>query len=218
MPQLYSADLLESAKPVKGKEPEKIKKPATDKQLAALAKAQETRKRKKAEKDALKEQESTKEKEIQQLEQAKLEQAEAKKRAAAEKRKATRDAKKLQQPSPPASKDGNVDTETEASTAVADKEVEPKKRKRASPDVVPSTQASDSNEPPGWFKKYISGVKKEENAAKKVKLPKKQVDQEVEEVAHKQWGDGYVRDRLRNEVDGHMNRMYGMIFGQRRMI
>jgi hypothetical protein len=191
MPALYAANLLENAEPV-----QKEKRVPSEKQLAALQKAQETRKRKRDEANALKEQQQAEEEGLKKLEELKIQKQKEKKEAAAAKRKEKRDAKK-QVPTPDASV---------ASTQ--------KKKRVAKPKEM---VAHDDKEPPVWFKKYISNVKKEENRASTTKKPAKQVQEEVAEVAHKQWGDGMVRDRLRNEVDGHMNRMYGMIFGQRRM-
>ena len=76
---------------------------------------------------------------------------------------------------------------------------------------------SSDNEPPIWFKQYVAGVKKEEAKISREKKPKKQIQQEAREVAQTSWADGFTRDRVRNEVDGHMSRMYQMMFGGRRM-
>lgn len=207
---LYSADVLDIAKPVpkkgKGKknveknevepvatkviEPEVIetvppKKQPTEKQLAALAKAQETRKRKREEAEKAKQDLIDAEKE---KEQKKAEQKEKRK------------AKKIQKlVTPPPSLDEEIDRAVEELTA------------------NPSSSKRDENEPPSWFKQYVSGVKKEEAKIAREKKPKKQIQQEAVEVAQKNWSDSFTRDRVRNEVDGHMSRMYQMMFAGRRM-
>jgi len=69
--------------------------------------------------------------------------------------------------------------------------------------------------PPAWFEKYIQGVKKEEAMVREEKVPAKKVKQEAQETAKERWDDGLTRDRVANEVDNHMNRMYSMIFNKR---
>lgn len=206
---LYSADVLDIAKPVpkkgKGKknvektveiqtsEPEVIetvppKKQPTEKQLAALAKAQESRKRKREEAEKAKQDLIDAEK-----------QKEDKKMETKEKRKA----KKIQKLStPPPSLDEEIDRAVEELTVKSSST---------------STLKRDDNEPPSWFKQYVSGVKKEEAKISREKKPKKQIQQEAVEVAQKNWSDSFTRDRVRNEVDGHMSRMYQMMFAGRRM-
>jgi len=76
---------------------------------------------------------------------------------------------------------------------------------------------TDREEPPPWFKKYIGSVKKEENAVGD-KKPKKAMAEEIETVAEKTWNDGVTRDRVKQEVDNHMSRMYSQIFGNRRKV
>jgi hypothetical protein len=73
----------------------------------------------------------------------------------------------------------------------------------------------DPSIPPIWFEKYIQGVKKEEALAKTEKVPAKVVKQEAQEVAQKSWDNGLTRDRVSNEVDNHMTRMYSMIFNRK---
>jgi hypothetical protein len=205
---LYSADVLDIAKPIpkkgKGKKnvekenssveveetkPEikaaPVKKPPTEKQLAALAKAQESRKRKREEAEKAKQD---------------LIDAEKKKEEKKQEVKEKRKSKKMPKlATPPPSLDEEIDR------AVEDLHVKPAPPKR------------DDNEPPSWFKQYIAGVKKEEAKISREKKPKKQIQQEAVEVAHKNWNDSFTRDRVRNEVDGHMSRMYQMMFAGRRM-
>jgi len=207
---LYSADVLDLAKPVskkgKGKkvaepEPElaepapvKEKKAPSEKQLAALAKAQETRKRKREEAEQAKVDAEEAVKATAAAEEEKKKIAEAKKEAAREKRRA-----KKQLPTPAESMDEEIDR------AVEEIVPEPKKQK------------TDDTEPPSWFKQYVAGVKKEEAKISREKKPKKQIQKEAVEVAQKNWSDSFTRDRVRNEVDGHMSRMYQMMFAGRRM-
>jgi len=73
----------------------------------------------------------------------------------------------------------------------------------------------DPSVPPLWFEKYIQAVKKEEALVKQEKVPAKVVKKEATDVAQKSWEDGLTRDRVSNEVDNHMNRMYSMIFSRR---
>jgi hypothetical protein len=82
-----------------------------------------------------------------------------------------------------------------------------KKRKR---------EVKKSNDPPEWFKKYVEGVQKEK-AATGGDVSKKQetiIKNEALKVAQKSWDSGFTRDRVQNEVDSHMNRMYSMIFSR----
>jgi len=216
---LYSADVLDVAKPVskkgKGKaevkeaepEPEmqvekKAKKPPTEKQLAALAKAQETRKRKREEAEAAAL--ATQKQEQERI--AKEEEEKNKKEQKKQEQKEKRRLKKLEKTPatpPPTEASSNGDLSMEETI---DREV--KKMKKNS---------SDGSEPPAWFKQYVAGVKKEEAKISREKKPKKQIQQEAREVAQTSWADGFTRDRVRNEVDGHMSRMYQMMFGGRRM-
>jgi len=215
---LYAANVMDVAQPIekKGKKVKKEevlpvaeevpvvkkeKKEPTEKQLAALAKAQETRKRKREEAEAVKKAEEeaikAKEDEI----RAKEEEIERKKEAMKEKRRLARLAKK-QEVSPPPT--------TASSETVEEPEEEVKKVAK------PKQQQRDELEPPAWFQKYIAGVKQEEAKQSQGKIPKKQIAEEARTVAHEQWQDGLTRDRVQNEVDSHMNRMYGMIFNNRR--
>jgi len=227
---LYSADVFDLAKPVpkkgKGKKvaetapvpeqpvpeqiaeqiagpttpalekPVKEKKPATEKQLAALAKAQETRKRKREEAEQAKAAAAESEKALVLAAEEKKKAAEAKKEAAREKRRG----KKTQLPTPAESLDEEIDS--------AVKEIVPVQKKQ---------KVVDENDPPAWFKQYVAGVKKEEDKISTEKKPKKQIQKEAVEVAQKNWNDEFTRHRVRNEVDGHMSRMYQMMFAGRKM-
>jgi len=80
-------------------------------------------------------------------------------------------------------------------------------------DPKPKKQKSD--EPPKWFKKYIEGVAVEQNSLLKDKKPKTEVKRHADEVAERSWRDGFTRDRVQTEVDGHMDRMYQMMFARK---
>ena len=210
---LYAANVLDVAKPIekKGKKstskkveapveevpvppptPVLAKKELTEKQLAALEKRklkrQELLATKKAEEEAIK----AKEQEIREKE----EEISRKKEEAKEKRRLAREARK-QEASPPTSATSEASEEVPVKTS--------KKRKER-----------EEMEPPAWFQKYVAGVKKEEAKQSVAKIPKKEVLQEAKQTAQEQWNDGLTRDRVQNEVDAHMSRMYGMIFNNRR--
>lgn len=211
---LYAANVLDVAKPIekKGKkatkkveapppEPEPVaatpvKKELTEKQLAAIErrklKRQEALAAKNAEQNAEEEAIRAKEEEI----RAKEEEILRKKEEAKEKRRLARESRKAlkQEESPPTS-EASEETPVKVS----------KKRKER-----------DEMEPPAWFQKYVAGVKKEEAKQSVAKIPKKEVMQEAKQAAQQQWNDGLTRDRVQNEVDAHMSRMYGMIFNNRR--
>jgi hypothetical protein len=68
------------------------------------------------------------------------------------------------------------------------------------------------NDPPAWFVKYVETVEKEKHLQNKEKVAAKQLKEEAEVKAQKSWENGLTRDRVRNEVDNHMSRMYKMIF------
>lgn len=206
---LYAASLMDIAKPVEPKKkskkvkeevavPDQPVKEVSEKRMAALAKAQETRKRKreeavaqkKAEEDAI----ATKEAEI----KAKQEEINRKKEEMKEKRRLKREAVS-QETTPPVSENSSI---TE----------EPKVKKVRKPKIP-----RDDSVPPTWFQKYVEGVKQEEAKQSQMKVSRKQVEEDARQTATQQWQDGFTRDRVQNEVDGHMTRMYGMIFHNRKM-
>jgi hypothetical protein len=90
---------------------------------------------------------------------------------------------------------------------VADKPIKEKKQR------VPR-QKKDPTVAPAWFAKYVEGVKKEQASMKSEKVPAKKVKEEAQEAATKSWNHGLTRNRVQNEVDGHMSRMYSMIFSK----
>lgn len=224
---IYAADVLDLAKPIETKPkkerkrkvkeeipstppnkkehdetvpPPAPKRPMTEARKAALEKAKESRKRKREEAMAMK---AAEEEEIRNKEaeiKAKEEELARKKEEAKEKRRLKREAKKQEQ-TPPNS-ESSESAVTEPSEVV---DVPKKKRVKV---------VRDDSIPPPWFQKYVEGVKKEE--AKVSSTPKKQVAEEARQVAQHAWDDGLTRDRVQNEVDGHMSRMYSMIFHNRK--
>ena len=89
--------------------------------------------------------------------------------------------------------------------AIEEKEPKPKK-------VKVQKAKKDDTVPPAWFERFVEGAKMEEAQISAEKKPLKQVKAEAKEVAHAHWGNGVTRDRVNNEMNSHMNRMYSMIF------
>jgi len=75
-------------------------------------------------------------------------------------------------------------------------------------------EKKDPTKPPQWFAKYVEGVKKEQATLKPEKVAPKQIKEEAKEAASKSWNNGLTRNRVENEVNGHMSRMYSMIFSK----
>jgi hypothetical protein len=238
MPSLYSADLSTIGEPVKKEKKirakkstqqsdvpvpeEKPKRVLSDKQKEALKKGQEARKLKLQQSSQASQPETT------------VQEVPKKKRAprakvdapvtppptpvivpAAPKKKRTKSQETM-------NTDQRIDFEVEQVTKTPTK----KGKRKVAADGIPEELdigvknkkvKRDETEPPKWFKQYVSSVKKEESSLSKDKKPKKMIAEEAEVQASEQWKNGMVRDRVRNEVDGHMNRMYSMIFGARKM-
>lgn len=207
---LYAADLIdfEKPKPIAEKtdklpaEP-KVKKEMTEKQKAALLKAQETRRLKKeaAEKEKLEQEELARKLQEAALKKprkkVKVEEVKVEEAAPVEEKPKKQKKVKVAAPTPEPTPE-----------PAPEPAPEPKKRKRES--------KPKSNDPPEWFKKYVEGVQKEKAAAGG-DVSKKQetiIKNEALKVAQKSWDSGFTRDRVQNEVDSHMNRMYSMIFSR----
>jgi len=203
---LYAADIESLAKPVKkvgGKKrkaeeasvlqeetpavtPEPpAKKPPTEKQLAARAKFAENRKKKLEETAAEKLRLEAEVAEKQKEIEAKEAAIAEKKKARAEKRKASKE----------------IDTAVEEALT---EEPKPKKVKRV--------LKRDESVPPVWFEKFVESAKLEESKIAADKKPAKVVKEEAKVAAQAQWSDGYTRDRVNQQVDNHMSKLYGMIF------
>lgn len=99
--------------------------------------------------------------------------------------------------------------ETTASVETPAVSEEPPKKKIRAP-----RQKKDPSVPPQWFAKYVEGVKKEQATLKTEKVAPKQIKEEARETASKSWNNGLTRNRVENEVNGHMSRMYSMIFSK----
>lgn len=95
------------------------------------------------------------------------------------------------------------------------KKISKKEAAKANKKIIVSGDVAD--EPPSWFKAYLHEEQKRRNADK----PKKErasapaVKQAAEVQAAVKWSDGLTRDRVNNEVNGHMNRLYAQIHGRR---
>lgn len=217
---LYSADIMDLAKPVEklvekkrrkktaiptpepsevSEVPESVeaavnvkkpKKEMSEKQKAALEKAQESRKRKKEEALALKNQQDQEAESKRIAEEEKQQALLAKKEAAKEKRRLAKEKRKGDE----------IDQAVDNLVKIP----KPKKAK-----VV------RGEDPPSWFQKYIEGVKREQSQNHSDKKPVKQIQLEATEMAAEKWKDGLVRDRVQNELDSHASRMYSMIFNRR---
>ena len=99
--------------------------------------------------------------------------------------------------------------EAPVETSVDTAAEEPPKKKIRAP-----RQKKDPTVPPQWFAKYVEGVKKEQATLKTEKVAPKQIKEEAKEAASKSWNNGLTRNRVENEVNGHMSRMYSMIFSK----
>jgi hypothetical protein len=231
---LYAAKLKEKAKPVSDLPPVDKKEQAKLKRKEkALLKKQEKEKEQlelKRQEDEAKKALADKEAELKAAEEA----LKIKKEAQKEKRRLKRESKKPKVDE--SVTESNISTETSASTettlvpepvepAVPEKVKKTRKRKQVSIEeqvdkavdelpVVKKGKKKNVDEPPPWFKKYVAGVKNEESLHRSPKKPKKEIAKEANQVATEQWGNGLVRDRVRNEVDQHMSRMYQMIFNR----
>lgn len=229
---LYSADIMEFAKPVeknthkktkkeapadvldiKPEPSEPLKKEMSEKRKAALAKAQETRKRKREEAQLAKQQEVESKKQEEEKIAKEKSLAEEKKILIKEKRRQARLAKKVSVPETPEEpkteepkiEEPKIEEPKTEEPKIEDNEDKPQRRKRA---------RKNPADPPAWFQKYVEGVKKEQSKHVDQKVPQKQVKVEAQAQAKKSWDNGLTRDRVKNEVDQHMNRMYSMIFSR----
>jgi len=101
-------------------------------------------------------------------------------------------------------------------------EEEAPKKKRAKKAPAPENKkviidGVTVEEPPSWFKSYLHDEAKRRNADKpKAERAKSAVvKNEADIKAHEKWSDGLVRDRVNNEVNSHMGRLYSQIYGRR---
>lgn len=197
-PSLYATKISDLGKPVSEKIP-KEKKPRSEKQIAAFEKAKEARKKTLESKKSFE--------------------------------------KPVEEPaSPPKTVSepevsDEVKIEVEKGQDKVDGNEEPPKpkeksqtKKRSAPknEVVDQSEKIEKvvqteEEAPTWFKSYVIGVKEEQAKASNDKRPKKQVRLEAKEVAQQQWQQPQTRERVQNTVNNHMQKMYSMIFPNRRL-
>ena len=214
--KLYAADVLESAKPVETTTPavKKEKKPATEKQLAALKKAQETRKRKREEAEKAKILEGEQAAKKVEADLKRLEEEEEKKQARREKAKERRRLKKEQAAQKEVA--GDKPQLPVAGTSVA-APITPEPSVGEEPKKKKPRVKKDPAEPPVWFTKFVESGKQEQNLHAAEKKPKKVVKEEAQQVAKEQWKDDHTRDRVNTELQNHAQRMFGMIFANRKL-
>lgn len=201
--------------------------PMDKKEQAKLKRREKALLKKQQEEDELKRQEEEAQSALAQKE-AELKAAEdalkMKKDAQKEKRKLKRDTKKVQIDESVTESNPSINS-TEATFVAESIETKPVKKTRKRKQVTIEEQVdqavaelpadnSKDIEPPQWFKKYVAGVKNEESQHRSPKKAKRVIAKEANQVATEQWGNGFVRDRVRNEVDQHMSRMYQMIFNR----
>lgn len=193
-PPTEASEVSETAAPVPDvptpapEQPPK-KKEKSEKQLAALERAREKRRLQKEEQERAKAEALHAELAAKAAKQAKLD-------AAREKRRLAKEAKLREQ---------GVDP-----TLLPPQKGQVVKISRSRP------IHEEREEPPAWFKKYVESVKTEQSKLSLEKKAQKVIKEEAHEEAKTHWEDKPTRSRVTHEVDNHMNRMYSMIFGQRR--
>jgi len=190
-------------RPTEGGKQLPVKKPKTEKQLAALERAKDARIKKKEEAKLAQEAELKAVEEAQKAIVAKEAEIEKKKLERKEKRAAKKAG---------SSKEGSV-TSVELDKVI--KEVEKVEEVEKPKKVKKVVKSVDSSEPPEWFKKYIRGQQVEQNNLSKEKKSAIVLKKESNEVAANAWKDDLTRDRVNQERDNHMSRMYSSIFGSK---
>jgi hypothetical protein len=203
-PSLYATKISDLAKPVSEKpvseKPVKEKKPRSEKQIAAFEKAKEARKKtletkKSFEKSVEPESPPETEKTVSEPEVVDEVMVEEEPKS-----KTKRTKKKCAE-------------EVKLEKRQADEVIEPETSKAAKVEV--SSQSEE--EPPAWFKSYVIGVKEEQAKLANDKRPKKQVRIEAKEYAQKEWQKPQIRERVNNTNNSHMQKMYSMVFPNRRL-
>jgi len=217
MPSKLYANKLGDNKPqevAQIQEPPKGKKPRTEKQLAALEKAKAARAAKKAaaedEKQKATETEAAATAEAERLAQEKA----AKKAAQVEKRRAQRAEKKAQEGTLPIAGTGVQETSPPVTASETSEPTLPKPKRQRK---VKETPATTHEDPPKWFMTFVEGVKREQVAQTGEKVKKADIKAQAEEQAKVTWNDGYTRDRIHHEQNKHLDKMYTMMFNNRKM-
>ena len=115
----------------------------------------------------------------------------------------------------PAPKKSKGKAKEEPTEEEAPKKISKKAAAAANKKII--VDGNTAEEPPTWFKAYLHDEAKRRNADKpkneRSKAPA--VKHEAEVKAHEKWSDGLVRDRVNNEVNSHMGRLYSQIYGRR---
>jgi len=71
------------------------------------------------------------------------------------------------------------------------------------------------NEPPKWFMNYVSNMKTFQNEVAEKKKTKRVLKTEADDYAKKQWKKPDLRQRVTDNVDSHLTKMYRQIFSNR---
>jgi hypothetical protein len=125
-------------------------------------------------------------------------------------------------PTPPPSPE-KVVVVVEEEEKIEQKPPPPKKKitKQKAKPLPPAPQViidgKGPDEPPSWFKNYLldEAKRRNEDKEKKARSPLSEVKKVAHEKAQVKWNDGLTRDRVTNEVNSHMNRLYQQIHGRR---
>ena len=97
----------------------------------------------------------------------------------------------------------------------------PKRKPRVPKNVTPaapppSPEPNDGdNEPPKWFMNYVSGMKTFQNDVAEKKKPKRVLKTESDDYAKQQWKKPDLRQKVTDNVDSHLTKMYRQIFSNR---
>jgi hypothetical protein len=74
----------------------------------------------------------------------------------------------------------------------------------------------DDSQPPTWFKSYIQGIREEEALLSANKISKKATKALANDEANAKWQEPVTRERVNRSVDLHMQKMYSMVFPNRK--
>ncbi len=89
--------------------------------------------------------------------------------------------------------------------------VQEKRRARPPKKIVIHEGIQTTDEPPLWFKRWHEDERKRKAKGNNERVSATVLRQEAHTQANSQWQNGHTRDRVINEVDGHMDRLYKMI-------
>ncbi len=188
--------------------PVKEKKPRTEKQIAAFARVQETRRLKK---EAAEQELADKQADLEATElaiEAQEEKIRARKIAAAEKRRLKRTAVAADGVVPQAAKGSQEGKFDPVATLEANGANVNVFEKRAAKKRKVSPNEKSTEEPPTWFKSFVTTTERERakiNPAER--KPQRQITEEAGALASAHWNDGLTRDRVQEEVNNHMKRL-----------